>query len=106
MSKKKKFKNKFKSEILTQWQNEVADDSSKIVQSTQTESKQITKENTKDNSQILSQDYSYIKKDLIKIAFTILLILLILVGITMINKQSDIISNWSNLITDFLHINR
>lgn len=114
MSKKKKFKNKFKSEIFKQLQEDLAnnqinnqiDKSEQNQQSAPKTSLEYipAKNPLLDNND--SKKYDYVKKDLIKIAFIVILIIIILITVTIINQRFETISNWSDSITNFLHINQ
>lgn len=113
MSKKKKFKNKFKAEILKQLQDDLAsnqiDDQINKNGQNQPFSPIKSPVTAPVKNQVLEKDdlhkYDYVKKDLVKIALIVGFILLVLLGVAILNSRSEIMGKFADVLTKFLHLN-
>lgn len=108
MSKKKKFKSNFRAEILKQIEMDASADQATISQTPDIKSiptKQLPTGNI-GQSKYAEIDYSYVKKDLLSIAWIVGLILVILFSIVILSQKTDLINQFANLVIEFSHLNQ
>lgn len=102
MSKKKKFKQKFKQEILNQINKQNVSDTTVISPKLNADlPKNPSADLVSQQTQIISP---YVKKDLAKIFLMMGLILLILIAISLLNIKTDWVNRFSQQLADFLHL--
>lgn len=106
MSKKKKFKKNFRAEIFKQLNNDnqvsAGQDGDDLTLHNNID---ITKTKNTDLS-IKFANHDVAKKDLLRIAWIMLLILIVLSAIVIIDNKTNYIKDFANYISDFSHLNK